>query len=176
MSVNRISKSTVDWAKLARIAGRHQQQQFNKFKGKSDTYMRRVHENPEKPPEIDFAAYKKLVNNKAAIDQLEKSYKALSISYPPETLSAQIDAQEKQTAVEGKKFADSLSTRINEAEELLQKFKLMIPVDQMTPEEFAHTFPDWAITGGVESLAPNSEKTPGLSKEERADFRKNEYY
>lgn len=176
MSTNRLSKSTVDWAKLAKIAGRHQQKQFNKFKGRTDTYLRRVNENPEKAPEIDFAAYKKLVNNKAAIDQLEKSYKALSIAYPPDNLAAKIDAEERATAIEGKKFADSLTARIGEAEELLQKFKIMLPVDQMSPEDFARTFPDWAVTGGVESLAPNTEKTPGLTKEEREHIRKNEYY
>lgn len=83
---------------------------------------RRVHANPEKPQEIDFAAYKNLVKNKAAIEQLEKAYKSLSVSYPPDTVSSQIDAQEQQTRIEGKKFSESLDSRIKEAEELVRLY------------------------------------------------------
>jgi hypothetical protein len=59
------------------------------------------------------------VKNVAAIEQLEKAYKAISVSFPTENVSPQIDAEEAQTRIEGKKFADSLKSRIDEAEELV---------------------------------------------------------
>ena len=52
----------------------------------------------------------------------------------------------------------------------------MIPVDQMTDEDFARTFPDWSITPESPSLYPSYEKTPGLSKEDRIEVIKKEYH
>lgn len=46
----------------------------------------------------------------------------------------------------------------------------MIPVRHMSQEEFVLTFPDWSKTLEAPSLFPNYEKTPGLSKEERARY------
>lgn len=44
----------------------------------------------------------------------------------------------------------------------------MIPYRNMTQEEFALTFPDWGPSIDAPSIHPHYEKTPGLSKEERA--------
>ena len=38
----------------------------------------------------------------------------------------------------------------------------------MTFEDFALTFPDWEISLENPSIYPHDEKTPGISKEERA--------
>ena len=54
----------------------------------------------------------------------------------------------------------------------LQKFKIMIPYDQMTDEEFELTFPDWAVTRENPSIWPNEEKVPGLSRKEAAELAK----
>ena len=57
----------------------------------------------------------------------------------------------------------------------MDKFKLMIPVNQMTEEEFALTFPDWGVRQAVRpSWWPHEETTPGLSKEERAAITKSD--
>lgn len=44
----------------------------------------------------------------------------------------------------------------------------MIPYRNMTQEEFALTFPDWGPSIEAPSIHPHYEKTPGLTKEERA--------
>ena len=46
----------------------------------------------------------------------------------------------------------------------------------MTMEEFVLTFPDWWDTLEAPSIHPSYEKTPGLSKEERARYAAPEPY
>lgn len=42
----------------------------------------------------------------------------------------------------------------------------------MSKEEFSLTFPDWVYSYESPSIWPHFEKTPGLSKEERAELHK----
>jgi len=43
----------------------------------------------------------------------------------------------------------------------------MIPFEEMTEEEFVLTFPDWSVRWQEPSIWPHTEKTPGLTREER---------
>ena len=40
----------------------------------------------------------------------------------------------------------------------------------MTVEEFSLTFPDWVPSYKAPSIFPHYEKTPGLTKEEQAEY------
>jgi len=52
--------------------------------------------NPESPPKIDFAFYKKKVPVAGLVDNFQKQYEALKVPYPADTVSSQIAAQEKE--------------------------------------------------------------------------------
>jgi hypothetical protein len=47
------------------------------------------------------------------------------------------------------------------------KFKGMIPFQDMYNEDFALTFPDWVISRAEPSVHPHLERMPGVSKEDR---------
>ena len=130
-------------------------------------YAIRVVANPEKPPEIDFSAIKARVVDKAAVDNLEKAYKALSVKFPGDNnLTQQIATQETEHKARGQKLVGQIREETKEANELLKKFEDMIPFDQMHPEEYIQTFPDWNNSPQQPLLDPRDERRPGYSKKE----------
>lgn len=64
---------------------------------------------PAEAPKIDWAFYKSKVPVAGMVDEFQKQYSAVSIPYPPDTVSSQIDVQEKeiqQSIVNFKKESD----------------------------------------------------------------------
>ena len=51
--------------------------------------------NPENPPKLDWAYYKKFVPIPSMVDNFQKQYESLKVPYPPDTASHLVDAQEK---------------------------------------------------------------------------------
>jgi len=74
---------------------------------------------PENAPQIDWSTYRQKVVNKSVVDQLENAYKALSIPYPKDTKSQEVDAQEKANAVEVEEFCKQSNEKIVEAKKLV---------------------------------------------------------
>lgn len=70
--------------------------------------------NPEKPPAIDWTFYKERVPVAGMVDNFQKQYGALSIPFPPDTISSQIDAQEKEIKADIEKFKSESNVRIAE--------------------------------------------------------------
>lgn len=69
---------------------------------------------PEQPPKINWALYKKSIPTPALVDEFEKQYNALKIPYPPDTLSGQLDALEKDIQSDIAKFKTESNGRIDE--------------------------------------------------------------
>lgn len=72
----------------------------------------RVLAQPEKAPAIDWAYYKQRVPVAGMVDEFQKQYTALNIPYPPDTVSGQIDAQEKEFKSDIEKFKVESNARI----------------------------------------------------------------
>jgi len=173
MAAKRITQSSMDWSKFATIVPKSEKQFFNAFKAKSDGYLRRMLSYPETAPKIDWTYYRKNIIAQSVVDQLEASYKALNIAYPKDTLSDQITAQEAENEKDVQAFISDSRQVQAEASKLLEKFKVMIPVNDMCEEEYALTFPDWSVRQTVQpSWWPHQECSPGLSKKERDEILK----
>jgi F-type H+-transporting ATPase subunit d len=172
MSGNRIAKSAIDWAKFARLVPEADKGKFIAFKARSDGYLRQVMESPENPPQIDWSFYRKNVVNKAVVDKLESAMKSAKIPYPQDKVTPAIDDQQRESENDYKEFVKISEAKIAEAEVQLNKFKVMIPYDQMLNEDFQLTFPDWSIRREDPSVEPHAEKMPGVSKAEREEFKK----
>ncbi|KAH9413613.1 ATP synthase peripheral stalk subunit d, mitochondrial-like [Dermatophagoides pteronyssinus] len=167
MAANRISKSSIDWAKFASAVPKNEMKNFNAFKARSDAYLVRAMAYPENPPEINFNEYKARLSNKDLVQKLEQAYKSLKIPYPKNTVAAEIDQQELEYKKTCDAYVSIANSKIAEAEKLRKKFEMMLPVRDMNNEDFTLTFPDWVCTLESPSIYPHFEKTPGLSKEER---------
>ena len=141
MATKRIAQSAINWAALAERVPAHQKPQYLAFKGKSDQYLRRVLALPEKPKPIDWEFYKSKVPVPGMVDEFKKSYESLNIPYPPDTVSSQLDALEKEIKEDVQKFKAESDARIEEYKKKLAYIASLIPFDQMTMEDFRDTLP-----------------------------------
>jgi len=57
----------------------------------------RVVANPETAPKIDWAAYKSKIGVAGLVDNFQKQYDAFKIPYPADKLTADVNAQEKNS-------------------------------------------------------------------------------
>lgn len=129
--------------------------------------------NPERPPEIDFSAIKSRVVDKSAVDALEKAYKALAVKFPGDNnVTQEITAQEAEHKEKGQKLVGQIRAETKEANELLKKFDDMIPYDQMHPEEYIQTFPEWNDTPQSPAIHPRDMRRPGHTKKEYDEIEK----
>ncbi|XP_045616309.1 ATP synthase subunit d, mitochondrial [Procambarus clarkii] len=156
MAARRIAASSIDWAAFAARVPEGQKAMFNAFKGKSDTYLRRVLSLPETIPKIQFAAYQARIDVPGMVDNFKKQYEALEVPYPADTVSGQITEIEKQAAAETEVFVKQSEARIVKLKEELVKWENMVPFEQMTMEEYAEQFPDEAINLDKPTLWPHT--------------------
>lgn len=145
MAARRITQSSINWAALAERVPPAQKPNFAAFKSKSDVYMRSVLANPENPPKIDWAYYKKLIPTPGLVDKFQQQYESLKIPYPADNVTPQIDAQTQETKSEIAKFVQSSNERIAKYEKEIDHLKSLLPYDQMTMEDYRDAFPESAL-------------------------------
>lgn len=51
--------------------------------------------NPEAPPKIDWAYYKKNIMVAGLVDKFQKEYESFSIPYPVDKYTSEVETQEK---------------------------------------------------------------------------------
>lgn len=141
----RIAQSAVNWAAIGERVPPNQRLYFNAFKSKSDKYLRSVLQNPESSPKIDWAYYKSKVAVPGLVDNFQKNYDALKVSYPTDTLTAQVNAQEKEVRADIEKFKKDSAERINSHQKEIDHIKSLLPFGQMTLEDYRDSYPDLAL-------------------------------
>lgn len=162
----RIAQSSINWAAIAERVPPNQKTNFIAFKSKSDKYLRRwvrnwlsnnfpplirdscgfsVVVNPETPPKIDWAAYKKTVPVAGMVDNFQKQYEALKVPYPADTITSQVDQQKQSVQKEIEQFVSSSKSRISEHEKAIAHLKSLLPYNQMTMEDYRDAFPEDAL-------------------------------
>ncbi len=135
MASKRVSISAVNWAEFASKIPEAQRGAFNALKNKQDGYVRAIAALPDALPKIDFAAYKAKVAVTGMVDNFQKSYDALKVPYPKDTMTSTIDSQAvaKKSAYE--KFVAESKTRIEGIKEEQAKWEAMMPIEDMTRED-----------------------------------------
>lgn len=124
--------------------------------------------NPETAPKIDWDYYKTRVPVQGMVDNFRKKYESLSISYPSDNVTPQIDQQEKEAVSncyafqsiveicydlcdlselcfqlkEVQEFVKQSSARIAGYEAEVARLKSLLPYEQMTMEDFKDAHPD----------------------------------
>ncbi|XP_030767071.1 ATP synthase subunit d, mitochondrial [Sitophilus oryzae] len=145
MAAKRIAQSSINWSQLSERVPEHQRHIFLAFKSKSDSYLRRVLAQPESPPAIDWSYYKQHVPVAGMVDDFQKQYTALNIPFPPDTVSKQIDAQEKEIKADIEKFKVESTARITEYKKQLAHLAGLLPYEQMTMEDYRDAYPETAL-------------------------------
>ncbi|KAK9502545.1 hypothetical protein O3M35_011305 [Rhynocoris fuscipes] len=145
MAGRRVALKPIEWAKIAERVPEAQKPKFLAFRAKSDSYLRRMNANPENPPQIDWAYYKKTVPIPGMVDTFQKQYESLTIPYPPDTVSSQIDAQEQQIKKDIEAFKAASNSKIAKYQKDIEFYRGLLPYDQMTLEDFRDAHPEMAL-------------------------------
>ncbi|KAM4692695.1 ATP synthase peripheral stalk subunit d, mitochondrial isoform 2-T3 [Rhinophrynus dorsalis] len=118
MASRRAALKAVDWMAFAERVPPNQKAMFNALKTRSDAVAARLSSLPEKPPTIDWAYYRTAVAKAGMVEEFEKKV--------------------KQAAT----YIQESKTRVAQYEKELEKYRNMIPFDQMTYEDLNEAFPE----------------------------------
>jgi len=105
----------------------------------------RVLANPEVAPKIDWAAYKSKIPIAGLVDTFQKGYEGLSIPYPTENVSSQIDAQAQEVNNELQALSKKTNEEVSRIKEEIARVSGLIAYSQMTMEEYYIAHPEEAI-------------------------------
>ncbi|CAM4555474.1 unnamed protein product [Lepidochelys kempii] len=166
MAGRRATLKAIDWMAFAERVPPNQRAMFNALKTRSDALSAKLTSLPEKPPAIDWVYYKTAVAKAGMVDEFEKKYSALKVPEPvdtqtdkitaqeqeaynalevPEPVDTQTDkinAQEQEATKSAAEYVQASKSRIVQHEKQLEKFRTMIPFDQMTFEDLNEVFPE----------------------------------
>ncbi|XP_074605485.1 ATP synthase subunit d, mitochondrial-like [Brevipalpus obovatus] len=145
MATKRISKHSADFNRLINAVNFWEAARFQKFRVVSQLYAGKVAQYPENPPAIDWNKYKSSVTNKEVVSKLEASYKAAmsAMPYPKDTYSEMITKVQEEAVLRVQNQSAKYVERNDECKQMIAKFEQMLPLHEMTIEEYARTFPDW---------------------------------
>ncbi|XP_047220397.1 ATP synthase subunit d, mitochondrial [Girardinichthys multiradiatus] len=142
MAGRRAALKAIDWLAFAERVPPNQRGMFNALKTRTDAISAKLASLPETPAAIDWSYYKSAVAKPGMVDEFEKKFKALQIPEPIDTQTASISAQEAEANKNAASYIEASKARITMYEQELDKFKNMIPFDQMTIEDLNNTFPE----------------------------------
>ncbi|XP_064552244.1 ATP synthase subunit d, mitochondrial [Drosophila montana] len=145
MAARRITQSSINWSALAERVPASQKSSFGAFKTRSDIYVRAVLANPESPPKIDWAYYKRLIPVAGLVDSFQKQYDGLSVPYPKDSVSKLVDAEIEESQCEISNYKKASEQRIQNYQKEIAHLKALLPYDQMTMEDYRDAFPDTAL-------------------------------
>ncbi|KAK0161760.1 hypothetical protein PV327_008176 [Microctonus hyperodae] len=161
MAARRAIKS-INWSGIAERMAEEDKAIFSAFRTKSDGYLRRMQENPESAPAIDWAYYKKHINIAGMIDQFQKEYESLKIPYPADTYTSTIENQEKEMHEYVQKFIEESNERIKSSQAEIKRIESLLPFNEMTMEDYAEAYPDSAWNPDKPTMWPHvPEAQPG---------------
>ncbi|XP_018340328.1 PREDICTED: ATP synthase subunit d, mitochondrial [Trachymyrmex septentrionalis] len=171
--MSRVAIKTINWAALAQKIPETEKTAYAALKSKSDQYLRRLNENPEAPPKIDWVYYKKIIPIVGLVDKFQKEYEALKVPYPVDKYTSEIEVEEKKVHIKIEEFITESNQRIAAASKEINRVKNLLPFDEMTMEDFRDAYPDLAINVNKPSIWPH---TPDVQPENDPGKRPDEYY
>ncbi|XP_072318595.1 ATP synthase subunit d, mitochondrial [Eucyclogobius newberryi] len=142
MAGRRVALKAIDWLAFAERVPPNQKGMFNALKTRSDAIAAKLASLPESPAAIDWNMYRKAVALPGMVEEFEQKFSAVSVPQPVDTQTSSINAQEAEANQAAAGYIEQSKARIAHYEKELDKFKNMIPFDQMTIEDLNATFPE----------------------------------
>ncbi|XP_023265824.1 ATP synthase subunit d, mitochondrial-like [Seriola lalandi dorsalis] len=142
MAGRRAALKAIDWVAFAERVPPNQRTMFNNLKTRSDAISAKLASLPEKPAAIDWSYYRSAVAKAGMVDEFEKKFSTLKVPEPVDTQTALINSQEAEASTTAAAYMEASKARVTQYEKELDKFKNMIPFDQMTIEDLNETFPE----------------------------------
>ncbi|XP_050592276.1 ATP synthase subunit d, mitochondrial-like [Bombus affinis] len=157
--MSRQAIKAINWAALAERIPEAEKAALAAFKSKSDKYLQRMMANPEALPKIDWAYYKKVIVTPGLVDRFQKEYESLSIPYPADNYTAEIEAAKNETAKKIESFIQEINADIQEMHKGLDKLNDMIPFSEMTMDDYVDLKPDGCMQLDKVTTWPHDESS-----------------
>ncbi|XP_018306153.1 ATP synthase subunit d, mitochondrial [Mycetomoellerius zeteki] len=154
--MSRRAIKTINWSALAEKIPETEKTAFAAFKSKSDQYLRRMNANPEAPPKIDWAYYKKSIPIAGLVDKFQKEYESVKVPYPVDKYTSEIEAEEKKVHIKIEEFITESNQRITTANKEIDRIKSLLPFSEMTMEDFRNAYPEYAINNDKPTVWPHT--------------------
>ncbi|KAM8946268.1 ATP synthase peripheral stalk subunit d, mitochondrial [Pelodytes ibericus] len=142
MAGRRAVIKAVDWFAFAERVPPNQKAIFNALKTRNDAVAAKLTSLPEKAPTIDWAFYRAAIAKAGLVDEFEKKFSTLIVPEPKDTQTDKINSQEQEAAKSASNYIQESKARVAQYEKELEKFRNMIPFDQMTIDDLNSTFPE----------------------------------
>ncbi|XP_032420107.1 ATP synthase peripheral stalk subunit d, mitochondrial [Xiphophorus hellerii] len=142
MAGRRAALKAIDWLAFAERVPPNQRGMFNALKTRTDAISAKLASLPETPAAIDWSYYRSAVAKAGMVDEFEKKFKALQIPEPVDTQTSNINTQEAEANKSAVAYIEASKARVTTYEQELEKFKNMIPFDQMTIDDLNEAFPE----------------------------------
>ncbi|XP_076649619.1 ATP synthase peripheral stalk subunit d, mitochondrial [Halictus rubicundus] len=143
--MSRRAIKAIDWAAITTRVAESQRNELTAFKAASDQILRRMTANPESPPKLDWAYYRKNIKTPGLVDKFQKEFEAFKVPYPVDKYTAEIEAQEKKEEEAMAKFRLEADEMIRELTNQITKIQGLLPFEEMTMEDLAIIHPELAI-------------------------------
>ncbi|XP_076292597.1 ATP synthase subunit d, mitochondrial [Lasioglossum baleicum] len=143
--MSRRAIKAIDWAAIAERVAESQKTELTAFKAASDKILRRMTANPETPPKLDWAYYRKNIKTPGLVDKFQKEFEAFSVPYPADKYTAEIEAQGKKEEEAVAKFKSEADEMIRDLSNQISHIKNLLPFEDMTMEDLAIIHPELAI-------------------------------
>lgn len=170
MASKAVARASVDWSKIASEVTKADLPKINRLKAQMDATGVKMSSLPASLPQLDWSHYKAHASDPKLVEEIEKRYSALKIEKPqaPAKRLDELQEHHKQDKARLEKFQEVARSYIESAEVVKQNFERMIPVKNMTYEDYFLTFPHWSWSIERPSIAPHYGRAAGLTREEAA--------
>ncbi|KAJ8318424.1 hypothetical protein KUTeg_003515 [Tegillarca granosa] len=144
MAGKRISKTAIDWIALSEKIKPSTQDSFKSFRTKHESFLKAVSGRPGELPQINFDLYKSQLPNKQFVDEMQKLYSTVAVTYPkaPKAILDQLKQKKVDRAQDQADYKKYLNYKIEEMKYFRSVIDKLPPPEEMTTEMLAHYFPD----------------------------------